>query len=681
MLPMFCPPIFNPIHLCHNEFNFLQCVSDCRASGSWILVSLDQQLNVTVFKCPPKIRLLHSHTYIHQTNLTFMQCPNVTSNKVGLLGVLYFKEKASKANAFSLLKDGIIEANQCTLCLCQQTFINDNADVIFIVHLLREAGKLSTPLVEVMRSFQDCNQFCKTIFEPMPSIFSSSEISILYLNQISGPRLLSWGVSKPVFSLESGYRFLEAKLQPDQWTNSYLYPSISEMDFISFPMMIPRNNCQLGKKWKNKHSFLNIGMKKLRFRAMFPTDVYYCISSVWQNAKKGESIQMVEILTENDDNMVLMAPIADYQFGAFVSAYQSKEGTLSTEEHNALLFTLMRQSGKSPISLLKLSPNHWNATDCFIISILPENVGLPVGPNVVSLTPTISKVTLPNNLGGAFDVEHGVPVQYVYSWPFERVVKKVHLKFIHHCIRKSGTNRTCSPCVSGQYQNLGLRTTSRARGSLVSSPSNTVNHHHYHEGFDKSCMPTLTGLKNHLREQAKESCIHSGEPFSTALMKARKMDKTFDVLRGTLLTWGGFSNTVHRDLRDFTSSDETSIIRSLLEQQKNERFHRLLNNYHLLHPGKTLPTPTTCCWCPPVDSHCDYKHRQYFLNLTAKVAIDLSQFIYDEYSPQIGSTFYGGIFDHCSARPLWTNNRGQVRITQPCDGNNYFWNFAWGVHP
>ncbi len=90
-----------------------------------------------------------------------------------------------------------------------------------------------------------------------------------------------------------------------------------------------------------------------------------------------------------------------------------------------------------------------------------------------------------------------------------------------------------------------------------------------------------------------------------------------------------------------------------------------------------VPAETTCCWCL-MDEDEEYIHHQFFINITASIAMEISSQTFSDAVPQLGTTFYGSLFKHCSSRPLWISKDRRIRVSPP-DGSMYY-NFAWGNH-
>ena len=146
-----------------------------------------------------------------------------------------------------------------------------------------------------------------------------------------------------------------------------------------------------------------------------------------------------------------------------------------------------------------------------------------------------------------------------------------------------------------------------------------------------------------------------------------------------------FSNTRHKDARDVMSSEDTALwLDKFLEDSGNQRINLMKEQYveNLLRCMMEchlsgLPLETTCAWLL-VQYNKEYEYRQYFANLSCGVALDISSTGFDK-ADQVGSTFLGASFEHCTTRPIWQNKAdGTISFNRPPGSDNYV--FAWGNH-
>jgi hypothetical protein len=91
-----------------------------------------------------------------------------------------------------------------------------------------------------------------------------------------------------------------------------------------------------------------------------------------------------------------------------------------------------------------------------------------------------------------------------------------------------------------------------------------------------------------------------------------------------------------------------------------------------------VPVESTCAWTLVKKDNEIYLYRQFFANLTCGVALDISSTGFEN-ADQVGSTFMGAFFEHCTTRPIWLNKTDHtISFNQPPSSNNYV--FAWGNH-
>ncbi len=101
----------------------------------------------------------------------------------------------------------------------------------------------------------------------------------------------------------------------------------------------------------------------------------------------------------------------------------------------------------------------------------------------------MSKTTASGLKDGAIEIDYGFPIQWIYSWPFEKVMMLDHLSALQQAYPHPRTTQTNAECCQGYYQNFGPQSTNQASGSLVAATNMTSEHHHYHEGFNKLTTP------------------------------------------------------------------------------------------------------------------------------------------------------------------------------------------------
>ncbi len=75
------------------------------------------------------------------------------------------------------------------------------------------------------------------------------------------------------------------------------------------------------------------------------------------------------------------------------------------------------------------------------------------------------------------------------------------------------------------------------------------------------------------------------------------------------------------------------------------------------------------------ESNDDWDHVQYFILLDFGLAFDLSSGVFTDNIDQVGTTFYGSMFNHLTSWSLWISNDDKFVTLHPSGRNDLF---AWG---
>ncbi len=205
-------------------------------------------------------------------------------------------------------------------------------------------------------------------------------------------------------------------------------------------------------------------MERLHNRVKFPTDIYYCLRRNPLVKNPESKYQLIEFITETRDNIIFVkAPLLKAEVDIFNEVYKQHKH-LSAKEHNSLLDSLLKESKRSKIACFIVTPSETN-TEQVVVVLLHRDSDLPSGNNITRLSSRISKTTLSAIHGGAVDIPEGFPCQWIYTWPFKKVMTLDHLKAIQQAYPHPKTNHSKAECCEGFYQNLGSRTTNHASGS------------------------------------------------------------------------------------------------------------------------------------------------------------------------------------------------------------------------
>ena len=440
-----------------HPFNQLDSVWDSQAKGSWVILHISNDFDVSVFKCKPGIRILSLPTYNDQLSMTFIQCPNVTTKSVGFIAIGIKKQKPSTKNKFTTLQPGMINCNTF-LCIVQGVFVSPSGELLYIFHKLRKSSTIGTTLSNLVNKYSnDPTTFCKVAFENEPTTALDYSVSFLYFNQIAGPTLAFSNAPNSI-NVEFGLPFIQARMQPDSWCNEWLSDDSNLRKCIKFDGTNVRNSkCKLRENRgtsRRSEANVNVGMDRLRYRFNDPTDVYYCLARPPMVDSPECKYQLVEYITKTTNNKIFVgAPLSKDEVAIFDEVYQ-QHTLLSSKEHNALLNSLLKQSGQSKIVALVVTPGKGN-TEQVAIVLIPPDLDLPSSETITRLSSRVSKTTMTNLKDGAIEITPGFPIQWIYSWSFKKVMTLDHLHALQLACPHPKTTRTNAECCQGYYQNFG----------------------------------------------------------------------------------------------------------------------------------------------------------------------------------------------------------------------------------
>ncbi len=115
--------------------------------------------------------------------------------------------------------------------------------------------------------------------------------------------------------------------------------------------------------------------------------------------------------------------------------------------------SLLKQSGQSKIACFIVTPGDSN-TEQVVIVLLPPGLDLPSDDSITQLSSRVSKTTASGLKDGAIEINNGFPIQWIYSWPFEKVLTLDHLSALQQAYPHPRTIRTNAECCQGYYQNF-----------------------------------------------------------------------------------------------------------------------------------------------------------------------------------------------------------------------------------
>ena len=158
-----------------------------------------------------------------------------------------------------------------------------------------------------------------------------------------------------------------------------------------------------------------------------------------------------------------------------------------------------------------------------------------------------------------------------------------------------------------------------------------------------------------------------GNTLMTIIQKSLGMQERGDVCPRLILTKRvrekvGWFNYLRQD-NDFGNKKDTAKAIKLIQDSGDELACKyFLDDYFEVTGARNFCRATTCCW-KLMEKDDEYTHRQFFVNTTCRVALNVSSNAFSEMLDQISCTFYGGLFEHCTSMPVWLSRDGmRVRI-------------------
>ena len=107
----------------------------------------------------------------------------------------------------------------------------------------------------------------------------------------------------------------------------------------------------------------------------------------------------------------------------YVKCVYGDYNLLSPSQHDYMLDFLLKESGRSKITVLMITGNI-SGSQSILISMLGPNEK-PLDKNCVEGMPGMWKTSLANTRNGVLSVSKGTVVQIIYNWPFQK--EKLHL--------------------------------------------------------------------------------------------------------------------------------------------------------------------------------------------------------------------------------------------------------------
>ena len=670
-----------------NEFSSVLNIShDSSRKGYRVIASLDQQFKLSVYVTPPGICIHASKSYHQSRSMIFMQCTNCNKSSSGYVCVGRLRPNKTKRSITRLHQEGSVD--DCFLCIQQGVFIGNDNEMYVVYNKLIPPINIS--LSEIIQWSSTNISFVEKVFNHRNCVSLATEMEFVYLNQIAGPKLPDDHREESSISVNSEV-FVEMRKTPDVWTNRYTDQLTAKLPIIkSFPMLWKPGHSMEKKKKKERicHDtdatvFDVLGLEPLQSRCRQETAVYLCRPRPQLISKDYNDIGcLMEIYPFNESPYLMFLELTIAQ-QHHVNELADKNEPMDESLYNKMLLLFQKESKRPLILLYKLTINN-NTTSNTMISQLHDVNDIPTGHGIVQLTGNIWKQVLPNNRNGVLDVNNGLVVQQIFDWPFKKQIQDKHIHLLRMCY-PVGTPRCMTHITTRWYQSLLERSTPQCSASLGSHSTTKIYHHQWNSStMNTSYTPSTASIINSLKQEAAVAQFSGGNiisPFELAITGITPFE-----LYSSCLATAGFSNTRHRDVNDVMSLDDTECWLSTLQEDSGDQRVNLLKEEYILNlrhcmsnlSTNEVPVESTCAWTLVKKDNEIYLYRQFFANLTCGVALDISSTGFEN-ADQVGSTFMGAFFEHCTTRPIWLNKTDRtISFNQPPGSNNYV--FAWGNH-
>jgi hypothetical protein len=193
---------------------------------------------------------------------------------------------------------------------------------------------------------------------------------------------------------------------------------------------------------------------------------------------------------ESEVTMIAELHVGQIAYVKAVGEEREYEYMKPKEQYNKMLDYLLSQIGRSKIVLLRQTINK-TTTDTARISLLANGECHPTDGTWKSSN--ISKITVKDTSYGDFGDAPGLPVQHVFSCPFEKTLSLKHVKLVEAAF--SGTTRS-SVTTMGSYQNVGARSTTQCSAAMGAHPNTKQSHHNWNQDMNGSLVPAVSSIRN-----------------------------------------------------------------------------------------------------------------------------------------------------------------------------------------
>ena len=279
-----------------------------------------------------------------------------------------------------------------------------------------------------------------------------------------------------------------------------------------------------------------------------------------------------------------------------------------------------------------------------------------------------------------FDVPDGIVFGFFYPSMYEPVLEGPVLHLLNKCFHGRGLRRNkCSHF--GSFFIIGTRHSKQCNQTM--GQTNPLLHDYSDAAHTNlSLLPLVKSTLNLLSYQVQRLRMSCGESLTAVYAKALSdlpEDKRYNINKTWSIITRDFSNCSHTD-NDFVRGYYTDVehfVKNSTHPRLIEYFDRFRVVFPTLLKKNLFPCPTTCCWVN-MNRVPEWTHIQYFLVVEILLAYDLSSDIFQNKETQLAATFYGGLLNHLTSRPIWIS-KDQNIITSVCpsEGGGLF---AWGEY-
>jgi hypothetical protein len=292
----------------------------------------------------------------------------------------------------------------------------------------------------------------------------------------------------------------------------------------------------------------------------------------------------------------------------------------------------------------------------------------------------------------------GIVVGRHSPFTYKRSLTQDHIQILMSTYKSQGLKRYRTRH-SGKFFMCSTRQSNMCSSSM-SQVSDGMNHHYFDQkSMNTSLLNVSMPIINDLARQAiqhMDNCgqIATGLVRKASFVKLQQTINTMNISPHIIFTaphfhkpdgyYDAFCNTEHLDndecdpeLGHYTHT----YIQESGEPSLQSYYNKLCESFHdRTHSSrrKKFHMPSTCVWIPlenMMDGVCGIRHLQFFVQIEAGCAWNLSSDIFFSGVEQLVGTFFGGLISHVTSCPLWVReDDGHVTILCP----GMCANLAWG---